>query len=85
MSEGDISKRIMDGAPEGRRGVGRPKLRWLDGVWKDASETGTTPTVMEAGFAGDQDPTRAVEPQMMMNNNMILILHSFHEKYYLYK
>lgn len=40
MSEGDIPKRIMDGAPGGRRRVGRPKLRWLDGVVKDASTIG---------------------------------------------
>ena len=40
MSVGEIPRGIMDGAPGGRRGLGRPKLRWLDGVTKDASSIG---------------------------------------------
>ena len=32
MSDEDILKRIMDFMPEGRKGTGRPQIRWIDGV-----------------------------------------------------
>ena len=36
MSDARIPKRIMTGTPGGRRRVGRPRLRWQDGVSTDA-------------------------------------------------
>jgi hypothetical protein len=40
MSGEDILKRIMDCKPEGRRRIGRPKLRWVDGVMMDVKKLG---------------------------------------------
>ena len=31
----DICRRVMEGRPEGRRPVGRPRLRWTDNVLQD--------------------------------------------------
>ena len=33
-------KKITLGKPEGRRRVGRPNLRWIDGVMRDAEKLG---------------------------------------------
>jgi hypothetical protein len=35
MEDTGIPKMIFNTKPEGRRGVGRPKLRWLDDVETD--------------------------------------------------
>ena len=35
MRNDEIVKRIMEGKPEGRRGVGRPCSRWRDAVQED--------------------------------------------------
>jgi hypothetical protein len=40
MNADEILKRIMDCKPEGRRNVGRSKLRWMDGVLEDLKKTG---------------------------------------------
>jgi hypothetical protein len=37
---GEDIKRIMDCKPEGRRRIGRPKLRWIDGVLEDIKTVG---------------------------------------------
>jgi hypothetical protein len=37
---GDIPRRIMVCKPEGRRRIGIPKIRWIDGVLKDIKELG---------------------------------------------
>ena len=40
MPEERLYKRYMLGRPEGRRPVGRPRLRWLDGVTRDLRQLG---------------------------------------------
>ena len=40
MSGEDILRRIIDCKPEGRRRIGRPKLRWVDGVLQDMKKLG---------------------------------------------
>jgi hypothetical protein len=35
MDQGRVVKKIFDSKPEGRRKVGRPRLRWLDDVKND--------------------------------------------------
>jgi hypothetical protein len=35
MDHGRVIKKIFEGKPQGRRRIGRPKLRWLHGVEKD--------------------------------------------------
>jgi hypothetical protein len=35
MSSNDTLRRITESKPEGRRSVGRPKLRWMDEVLED--------------------------------------------------
>ncbi|KAJ4451936.1 hypothetical protein ANN_03417 [Periplaneta americana] len=35
MTEHEITKKVMENKFEGRRGVGRSKLRWMDGVLED--------------------------------------------------
>jgi hypothetical protein len=39
-SNNDMPRRIMESKPEGRRSVGRPKLRRLDGVLEDLRKLG---------------------------------------------
>ena len=40
MPEENLCKRYMLGRPEGRRPVGRPRLRWLDAVRRDLRQMG---------------------------------------------
>jgi hypothetical protein len=40
MEDTRIPKMAFNTTPEGRRGVGRPKLRWLDGVKADIKTLG---------------------------------------------
>ncbi|XP_013175481.1 PREDICTED: uncharacterized protein LOC106123612 [Papilio xuthus] len=40
MDEARVPKNVMASNPEGRRSRGRPKLRWIDGVNKDAKKVG---------------------------------------------
>ncbi|XP_047989823.1 uncharacterized protein LOC125229088 [Leguminivora glycinivorella] len=40
MDEARVPKRLLDGRPEGSRGRGKPKLRWLDGVYQDIRTLG---------------------------------------------
>jgi hypothetical protein len=35
ISEGKVIKKLYMSKPEGRRSVGRPKMRWLDDVEED--------------------------------------------------
>ena len=42
LSDEDILNRIMACKPEGRRRIGRPKLRWIDGVLEDIKKLGVT-------------------------------------------
>ena len=38
MKNDEMVKRIIDGKPEGRRGVGRPCSRWRDAVQEDVKK-----------------------------------------------
>jgi hypothetical protein len=40
MSSNDMPQRIMESKPEGRRSVGWPKFRWIDGVLEDMRKLG---------------------------------------------
>ena len=40
MEDGELTKRVMMVNPVGKRRVGRPKLRWLDGVTADCRVLG---------------------------------------------
>ena len=74
MKNDEIVKRIMEGKPEGRRGVGRPCSRWRDAVqedvkklkiqnwWTVARDRGS----LEANSEGGCDSTWVVVPDMMM-------------------
>jgi hypothetical protein len=35
MKSTEIPRKLMEWKPEGRRNVGRPRLRWMDGVEED--------------------------------------------------
>jgi hypothetical protein len=35
MKSTEIPRKLMEWRPEGRRSVGRPRLRWMDGVEED--------------------------------------------------
>ena len=38
MNRGMVDKKIYESKPEGRRRIGRPRLRWLKDVEKDLQE-----------------------------------------------
>jgi len=59
MRNDEIVKRIIEGKPEGRRGVGRPCSRWRDAVQED---------VKKLNSEGGCDSTWVVVPDMMMMN-----------------
>jgi hypothetical protein len=40
MDRSEMPKSIKDCKPEGRRAMGRPKLRWMDGVVEDLRKMG---------------------------------------------
>ena len=40
MEEGRMPKRVMEGNVEGRRPVGRPRMRWRDNLMRDLGELG---------------------------------------------
>jgi hypothetical protein len=40
MGEGRSAYRILVGRPEGRRPLGRPRLRWADNIKMDLQEVG---------------------------------------------
>jgi hypothetical protein len=40
MSDDQITKRVFIARPEGKRGIGRPKMRWSDSVDQDAEALG---------------------------------------------
>jgi hypothetical protein len=40
MEDTCLPKMVFNGKPEGRRGVGRPRLRWLDDVEADIKALG---------------------------------------------
>ena len=40
MNEKNVLKRIMKCTPEGKRGLGRPRLRWIDGILEDVKVLG---------------------------------------------
>jgi hypothetical protein len=41
MDGARMAKKVFVSNPEGRRGIGRPKLRWLDDVEDDIKALGT--------------------------------------------
>jgi hypothetical protein len=40
MGEGRVVYRVLVGKPEGRRPLGRPRLRWDDNIKMDVQEVG---------------------------------------------
>ena len=71
----DILKRSMDCKEEGRRRIGRPKLRWIDGVLEGGNkDTRSNDLVdscqrqgsVEIGLSGSPGPHWAVQLQMMV-------------------
>jgi hypothetical protein len=50
--------RLLEGKPEGRRALGRPRRRWLDNIRMDLVEVGWG-DVNWIGRAQDRDRTRA--------------------------
>jgi hypothetical protein len=40
MEDTSLPKTVFNAKPEGRRGVGRPRLRWLDDVEADIKALG---------------------------------------------
>ena len=58
MDNNEIPKRVMEYKPEGRRSVGRPKLRWLDGVIEDLRKLGGWWTVARNRVHGEKSLRR---------------------------
>jgi hypothetical protein len=40
MESSRVPQKILDGRPEGKRSIGRPRLRWLDDVANDLRSMG---------------------------------------------
>jgi len=58
MGEGRGVHRVIVGKPEGKRPLGRPKLRWEDNIKMDLREVGGVGDWME--LAQDRDRWRAL-------------------------
>jgi hypothetical protein len=74
MSDAEMPQRIMERKPVGRRSVGWPKLRWMDGVVEDLRKMGikswwrvARDKVMEESSAGSRGSHWAVVLMMMKN------------------
>jgi hypothetical protein len=57
--EGKVYK-VLVGKPEGKRLIGRPKLRWVDGIRMDLREFGLGRGVDWIRLSQDRDRWRAV-------------------------
>ena len=56
--------RVLVGKPEGRRPLGRPRLRWVDNIWMDLQEVGCE--YMDwIGLAQDRDRWRTLVSAVM--------------------
>jgi hypothetical protein len=40
MESSTVPQKVLDGRPEGKRSIGRPRLRWLDDVVSDLRNMG---------------------------------------------
>jgi len=58
MGEGRGVHRFLVGKPEGKRSLGRPRLRWKDNIKMDLREVGGVGDWM--GLAQDRDRWRAL-------------------------
>jgi hypothetical protein len=52
MGEGRGVRRVLVGKPEGRRPLGRPRLRWEDNIKMDLQEVGTGWSGLRIGTGG---------------------------------
>jgi hypothetical protein len=64
MREKRNAYRLLEGKPEGRRPLGRPRRRWLDNVRMDLVEMGWGDTDW-IGLAQDRDRWRALVNAVM--------------------
>jgi hypothetical protein len=65
MGEGRSVYRVLVGNPEGKRGLGRPRRRWEDGIKMDLREIGWGRGVEWIHLAQDRDRWRAVVNAVM--------------------
>jgi len=63
MGEGRGVHRVLVGKPEGKRPLGRPRLRWEDNIKMDLREVGRRGDWME--LAQDRDRWRALVNTVM--------------------
>ena len=63
MGEGRGVHRVLVGKPEGKRPLGRPRLRWEDNIKMDLQEVGGYADWME--LAQDKDRWRALVNTVM--------------------
>ena len=59
MEEDRLSKRAMAGRGEGRRLVGRPRMRWYDNAMEETSKPG--PIKSQRGAKGDGSGQKSLE------------------------
>jgi hypothetical protein len=64
MGESRVAYRVLVGKPEGRRPMGRPRLRWEDNIKADLRELGCV-YVDWIGLAPDRDRWRALVSAVM--------------------
>jgi hypothetical protein len=64
MGEGRNLYRVLVGKPEGKRPLGRPRRRWVDGIKMDLEEIGSG-VVERIHLAQDRDRWRAVVNAVM--------------------